>query len=228
MTLVPAERPVTTPVVLTVATAVLVLDQVPPDAASVRVILALVHTRAGPLMQPAVGVRFTVTGAVVSEVPQELLTEYVMVTLPVVMPVTTPDELTVATVLLELIQVPPLTLGVRVMLLPVHTDEGPVRLPAGKDELTVTTMVAWALPQVLVTVYIIVSVPALIPPTRPELFTVAKPLVALQVPPLTVGVRVMPEPMHTKLVPPRVPALGNGRMVVVAVATDVPQPVVTE
>ena len=70
---VPFDTPVTEPVLLTVATAVLLLLHVPPPTASVRDIVEPVHTTDGPLMLPAVAVRLTVIAAVVVAVPQEVV-----------------------------------------------------------------------------------------------------------------------------------------------------------
>jgi hypothetical protein len=50
----PADTPVTTPVVLMVATAVLLLAHVPPLVAWVSVMLLPTHTLSGPLMGPGV------------------------------------------------------------------------------------------------------------------------------------------------------------------------------
>ena len=132
-----------------------------------------------------------------------------MVTLPAPTPVTTPAALTLATVLLLLIQVPPVTVSLKVMPEPTHTDDGPVTGPVGAEEVTLTTKVVKAVPQVFVTVYFTVSRPATRPPTTPVLNTEALPLLTLQVPPLTPSLRVMLELIQTKLAPVMVPALGE-------------------
>ena len=60
---VPADTPVTTPVVLTVASAVLLLDQVPPVGELESAVVKPAHTVSVPLI--ADGVRLTVTVLVV-------------------------------------------------------------------------------------------------------------------------------------------------------------------
>jgi hypothetical protein len=74
-----------------------------------------------------------------------------MVTLPVVMPVTTPVLLTEAMVLLLLIHDPPVVVLLRVMELPVHTVVGPVMVPAEAGVPTLTMWAAESVPQLLVT-----------------------------------------------------------------------------
>ena len=59
---VPADTPVTTPVVLTVASAVLLLDQIPPAILSVSKDVEPAHTVEEPLIE--LGVELTVTGKV--------------------------------------------------------------------------------------------------------------------------------------------------------------------
>ena len=75
-----------------------------------------------------------------------------METEPAETPVTTPVELTVAIAGLLLLQVPPTVVSISVMVLPVHTLVGPVIVPADTTLITVTSAVAEALPQLLVTV----------------------------------------------------------------------------
>lgn len=59
---------------------------------------------------------------------------------PALTPRTTPDVLTVATVVVLLAQVPPLVAVVRVMTLPIHTPDGPVR-SAGAGLTTIVRVV---------------------------------------------------------------------------------------
>ena len=66
--------PVTEPPPLTVATAVLLLLQMPPVAPSARLMALPVHTPDGPLMLPADGGVVTVIDAVVMALPQPVLT----------------------------------------------------------------------------------------------------------------------------------------------------------
>ncbi len=74
-----------------------------------------------------------------------------MVTVPAVTPVTVPPELTVAIVLLLLLQAPPEIDAESVLVPPVHTDVVP-EIVAEVEELTVTDIVATAVPQLLFTV----------------------------------------------------------------------------
>jgi hypothetical protein len=66
--------PVTAPKELTVAIDVLLLLHAPPLTVLPKVIVALEHTEAAPLIVPATGVEFTVTDLVVQLVPQLLFT----------------------------------------------------------------------------------------------------------------------------------------------------------
>jgi hypothetical protein len=75
MVVVPAAIPVTTPEALTVATAVLEEDQVPPAVTSARVVVDPAQTTVVPVMAATVGSAFTVTEAVELEVqPDPLVT----------------------------------------------------------------------------------------------------------------------------------------------------------
>ena len=68
------------------------------------------------------------------------------------MPVTIPVGLTVQTKGATLLHVPPGVASVKAVLEPTHTNAMPEIAPAGDKELTVTTCVAAAVPQLLVTV----------------------------------------------------------------------------
>ena len=70
----PAPTPLTTPVALTLAIAALLVDQVPPGAASASVMVAPVQTEEGPVTEPAVGAGLTVTLYVVKALAQVVLT----------------------------------------------------------------------------------------------------------------------------------------------------------
>ena len=71
------------------------------------------------------------------------------------------------------------------------------------------TLVVDVVPQGVVTVYVMVSVPVDIPVTSPvALFTLAKPLLLLQEPSNTVLDRDMVVPAHMMADPVMVPALG--------------------
>ena len=74
MVVVPEMRPFTEPEALTVATAVLVLLQTPPVAASVNADDEPAHTVVVPLMKPAAGNGLTVTTWAAATVPQLFVT----------------------------------------------------------------------------------------------------------------------------------------------------------
>ena len=72
----PAATPETTPEALTVATAVLLEDQVPPLVASLRVVVEPTQTLVVPVMAATVGSALTVTVVVAVEVqPLAFVTE---------------------------------------------------------------------------------------------------------------------------------------------------------
>jgi len=156
-----------------------------------------------------------------------------MVVLPAATPVTTPVVAsTVATPGVVLLQVPPLLpLELKLMVEPAHTAEAPLMVPASGSELTVTTIPAVDEPQLLVTLYVIIVVPADIPVTSPvAALTVALVVLELfQVPPMSppILVKKIEEPVHTDVGPSMIPAFGTGLTVTVKDATFVPQPVVT-
>jgi hypothetical protein len=133
---VPEDTPVTTPVPLTtVATPVLALAHVPPVVPSVRVIVEPTHTGDDPGI--ADGVVLTVTTVVVVQpVPRE----YVIIDVPDIIPVTTPvPPTTVATVVVPLVQVPPVVPSVKVIVVPAQkADEAEI---APGNVFTVTTVV---------------------------------------------------------------------------------------
>ena len=70
----PVVIPVMVPVVFTVAMAVLLLDQVPPEADSVAVMLAPAQTPGAVVMVPALGAGLTVITDDTVKVPQGLVT----------------------------------------------------------------------------------------------------------------------------------------------------------
>ncbi|NBR37553.1 MAG: hypothetical protein EBT80_09445 [Chitinophagales bacterium] len=75
-------------------------------------------------------VTVTILVAVVAGQLPELGTEYVIVAFPGATPVIIPEELTVATKLLSLVQVPPVPDVVNVVLPPTQTDCVPAKVPA--------------------------------------------------------------------------------------------------
>ena len=129
--------------------------------------------------------------------PHPPLTVYIMLALPAVTPVTTPDASTVATAVLSLLHAPlPLfnttELAVYVVLPPIHTDDEPVTEAMLAFGLIV--IACWAdtvPPQPPLMVYIMLALPADTPVTTPDELTVANavlPLLHAPVPPLNTTV----------------------------------------
>ena len=148
-----------------------------------------------------------------------------MVTVPAIIPVTSPTPETVALLLLA-DHTPPTTASDSVIVSPSVTDDAPLIVPA-VNALTVTTDTALALPQLFVTVYDTVVVPPVTPVTLPEPSTTALPFEELQTPPETASERVIDDPAHTGTDPVIVPATGSGLTVTTYVAAAEPQPLVT-
>jgi hypothetical protein len=123
---------------------------------------------------------------------------------------------------------PPGAASDKVMEAPVHTVEGPDMLPAERNGPTVTDKVVVAVPQLFVTVYLIVSVPTIRGVRIPDEEMEALPLVTPQVPPLTPSVYGIRLPIHTEEGPVIVPAVGMAFTVTTCVATADPQPLLTE
>src|ERR1043165_2201601 len=102
---VPKAIPLTTPVLLTVATVTLLLLQIPPSVGSLRVVVDPSQTLATPDIAP--GTVLTVTTVVVRQPePREYVITAVPADIPVTTPVVTP---TVAIALVLVLHVPPVT-----------------------------------------------------------------------------------------------------------------------
>ena len=113
---------------------------------------------------------------------------------PALMPVTRPALVTVATVGLELAQVPPLV-GLKVVVLLIQIDALPV-IDTGGLAFMVTGFVGFDTQPVEEFVKTKVALPAFTPVTRPALLTVAiATLLLVHVPPL-VGLNVVVAPAH--------------------------------
>jgi hypothetical protein len=102
------------------------------------------------------------------------------------------------------------------MLAPTHTLAGPLTAPASGSGFTERVAVVAILPQLLLTLYIIVSTPADTPVVTP-LKTFADVLLLLHKPPAERSDNVIVEPGHTFTGPAMVPAIGNESMVINAV-----------
>ena len=135
---VPAPIPVTTPPLVTVATAALLLAQVPPVVGD-KVVVEPTQILFSPVMLTE-GKALIVTEAVGAEAHPVLVLVKVNVTDPAEMPCTTPPFVTVAMAGLLLAQVPP-EVGDKVVVLPIQILLEPVILTIGAA-FTVTGAVA--------------------------------------------------------------------------------------
>jgi hypothetical protein len=115
----------------------------------------------------------TLMGAVVESLPHAFVTTYVIMVIPLSTPLTTPVLVTVAIVVFKLYQVPPGTDSNNVVLAPAQTNGSPIMPPANAEFTTVIGNVTCELPQVLVSVYVSVAVPAFRPRATPNALTVA-------------------------------------------------------
>ena len=153
-----------------------------------------------------------------------------MVDVPFAMPVTKPVPLTLATPGVTELHTPPAepVRSVNAVVSVGQMVSPPVMLPAFGEGFTVTIAVAATVPQLLVTVYDIVDVPAATPVTSPVPPTVAIPgLTLLQIPPPAASVKFVVVVGHTIKPPVIAPATGAGFTVTTAVAATVPQLLVT-
>ena len=145
--------------------------------------------------------------------------------------ITPVDEFTIATRLLLLLQLPPLVpLLVNVVTEPAHKVAEPLTRPALGRALMVILDDEAELPQVPLTVYVMVAEPADTPVTTPvNGFTVAAAVLLLlqEPPPVPLLVNIAVRPSHNAAAPLTVPALGTLPMVTRADALAVPQAEVT-
>lgn len=216
MFVVPALTAVTNPVdAFTVATAVFVLVQLPPDVPSL-LYNAVVPIQSGevPLTVPAVTGGLTVSTLFEDTgLAHPLLTVYVMPVVPALTGVTNPEAaFTVATEGFVLLQFPPdVPLLLYVAVAPIQSGEVPLTVPDVTFKLTVSDLVEDAgLPHPLFIVYVMLVLPALAAVTNPvTAFTVAtNVLLLLQLPPdVPVLLYVAVAPMQSGEVPLTVPAV---------------------
>lgn len=183
----PAEIPVARPAFVTVATAGLVLIQVPLVLGN-RFAVAPTQRLEGIVIM---GGPLTVTEEVVLLQPVAVSVK-VNVTVPVDTPVTTPALVTVASVLSLLTHVPPVE-GLNVMVAPMHK--------VGDGVLTVgccmVTEVVVLLQLVVASVKVNVTTPADTPVTKPALVTMATALLLLTHVPPEAGLKVMVAPAQS-------------------------------
>ena len=217
----PAERPVTTPALVTEAAALL-LTQVPPVVGD-KVVVAPTHIDVLPVMLTT-GLALIVTAPVVAEQFGAVLLVNVKVALPVERPVTIPALVTEAAALL-LNQVPPVV-GDRVVVAPTHIDVLPVMLTVGNANILTVLFAVVEQPDPFVTVYVMFAAPALRPVTRPDALTLAsKGVVVPQTPPAVAFVNCCVPFTHILSVPPgNVPATVGNAFTIKLTLPDVPPP----
>ena len=167
------------------------------------------HALVEPLITPTVGKGLTVICAVEDAEHPFTVAVYVIIAVPAVTPVTTPEELMVATAELEVVQTPFGFVFASVAVEPAHNEVGPV-IGAPAPELIVTLVVALLVHPFTVTVYVITAVPAETPVTTPEELTVATAELEVdQTPPLVASESVVVEPTQVE-VKPVMGATGQG------------------
>jgi hypothetical protein len=142
----PAVRAVTSPALVTLATAALLLTHVPPVVGD-NVVVEPSHMDDKPVI-PTTGLPIMVMALVAFELHPVVALVNVNVTLPAATPVTTPVLVTVAIALSLLAQVPPVE-GDNVVVIPTQIEVGPVILTIG-FAFTVTSGVALETQLVLV------------------------------------------------------------------------------
>ena len=176
ITLVPTATPVTRPVVLTVATVVVVETQGVVEAAVPEPVNWVVDPTQTVSVPVIVGMGFTVTAVLVLFLHPLALAAvvYTIVAVPAATPVTTPDILTVARVGVKLLQVPPVVVSVKAVVLPTQTLLVPPIAAGAVGRAYTVTVEAVLHPPLLVNV--ITLVPEATPVTRPVLLTVATPV----------------------------------------------------
>ena len=126
-------------------------------------------------------------------------------------PVTIPVAPTLATAVLLLVHAPPVDVVLNVIVAPAQTVVSPEIIPANGSGLTVTTCVAAAVPQLLVTEYDMVVVLAATPLTIPDVPTIAIASLALvHEPPAMVLPNEVVLPTQTDAIPVIEPATGKG------------------
>jgi hypothetical protein len=135
MVTVPAATPPIAPVPLpAVATAVLLLLQLPPAVASLSVMVSPAHTAVLPVIANGKGKTVNGDAAI-----QPVGNVYVIFVVPAVIAYTVPDEeAMVAIAVLLLLHVPPAVASDRLVVVPAHIPEGPVIIEGSGLTVTVT------------------------------------------------------------------------------------------
>ena len=150
--------------------------QVPPVVEPLNEVVAPSQTVPVPVILPAIGKGLTVIIFVAVSTPHALVNIYLMVSIPVVTPVIIPPE--IVTIGLLALHIPSEIASVNVITELTQTVEEPVIVPALGNGLMVITTNEVSAPHTSLTIYFIVSVPAVTPVTMPP-ETVALPLLLL-------------------------------------------------
>jgi hypothetical protein len=139
---VPADMPVTLPVLSTVAIAVLLLAHTPDGVVLDKVVAAPTQIEFAPVMTSTTGTAFTVIVVACEAVqPSPFVTVYVIVTVPADMPVTLPVLSIVAIAVLLLAHTPDGVVLDKVVAAPTQIEFAPVMASTTGSGLTVTVVV---------------------------------------------------------------------------------------
>lgn len=197
----PTDNPVTMPVAEPMAITPGAVLQVPPAIASETVIVCVLHTVTGPVIGNGVGNTVTV---LVTKQPAAV---YVMFAVPDTNPFTSPDPVTVATLVRELAQVPPVVASANGAVVPAHKVPPPVIAAGPGLTLTILVTVQPAPSEYVIVVVRLADMPVTTPVSGLIVATEGKLLV--QVPPGTRSVSVTDAPAQTE----DGPAIAEGAVV---------------
>jgi hypothetical protein len=187
--LTPVTMPVDEPAVAMPASLLL---HVPPPGAASSSVADPAHTADAPSIAP--GCAFTVTTSVAAHTPGPKL----IVEVPGLRPVTTPDGSIVATAVLLLLHVPSVLVSVNVMLLPWQIIPEPVIVsPEGFTRTVAVTLQ----PAAVVKVTVALPLPCVATVPLKVSITTTEVSLLLHVPPPGLLVSVVPVPWHSVVAP---------------------------
>ena len=197
----------------------LVVLQTPPVESGVNNTGVPIQALVAPAKAPAGGRNKTFTIRTAVSLPQLFETVYQIVSIPDEMP-----EIRLSTNEawpLVVSQLPPGELVFMVIVAPIQTADGPVKVPAEGSGLMVIIFCAKSVPHKFVSRYLMVSNPGVLPVTILPVI-VALLLLKLHVPVATLSVKLILEPGQTVESPLMTPALGSGLTEIIAVAESDP------
>ena len=219
---VPAERPVTTPLFETVATVGAELLHTPESVTSLRAVVLPTQTLFVPPMAAGVPGSALTVRTFVAEFPQPEVIVYLTVTVPAVSPVTTPPLVMLAVPVPGTIDhVPPPVASVKAGNVEfTQTEAAPPLIVATFGRALIVSAFVAEFPQPEVIVYLTVTDPAVSPVTTPPLVMLAVPVPGtidhVQPPVASVKAGVV-EPTQTEAAPPPMLATVGNALTVVAV-----------